>query len=640
VIPRIAHFVWGFRDDPEPFHFLHYLAVESCRRVVEPEAIYLHHLHPPTGPCWERLAPFVVLVPAEPAAEVLAADYSAGHVPARYRYAHHADVVRLDVLIEHGGLYADLDTVFVRPPRPELWSCPFVIGAEAPVRDEVTGQIRPSLCNAVLMAEPGSTFARAWRAGLGGALNGTWSNHSGFLAEQLSRRLPADVHVEPEETFFAFTADRAGLAALLEEQREVPATASSVHLWAHLWSGRDRRDYSPVHAGWCTPRGLRAASTTLGALAAPYLDRCGPERWTYVSLDEASGYGDAASAVMDALEGAGVDIDWAPLVPGTGWRLGYQPVRPIRDGSIVVAQVVPEYLPLIRSACSSARLIGYTAWETDRIPAHWAPCVEAADLIVVPSRLSAAAFARAGVPVAVVPHVARQDLPRPTARWADLTPDRFVFYTIGDWTERKAIDRCVLAYLRAFRSSDPVTLVIKTSGRDFRQTPPTGRSNVGPGTTARALARLLAGHPDPPHITLVTGRIPATDIAGLHARGDCFVSLCRSEGWGIGACDAATSGNPVVITGYGGHLDFVGESARLVAYELVPVDDPAGWPSYSPDQRWADPDVDHAALLLREVFEHHDAIAAAAREEAPALRARFAPTVVASLLRQAVDSVR
>ena len=98
----------------------------------------------------------------------------------------------------------------------------------------------------------------------------------------------------------------------------------------------------------------------------------------------------------------------------------------------------------------------------------------------------------------------------------------------------------------------------------------------------------------------------------LHERGNCFVSLCRSEGWGLGAFDAAASGNPVVTTGFGGHLDYLAGTDYLVRFDLVPVDDPAGYPSYAPDQHWAEPDLDHGAELLRHVMAHRDEAAARA----------------------------
>ena len=180
MIPNIAHFVFGLEEQRDPFHFLHYASIESCRRVLGPERIYFHHTHLPYGPWWERIRPHLTLVEVRPVDEVLAADYSAGNVPEAFRYAHHADFIRLDALIDRGGIYADIDTIFVRPFPEELRDKPFVIGREPPVRDERTGESRRSLCNALLMSEPQAAFARAWRDRMTTELNGTWSNHSGF----------------------------------------------------------------------------------------------------------------------------------------------------------------------------------------------------------------------------------------------------------------------------------------------------------------------------------------------------------------------------------------------------------------------------------------------------------------------------
>src|ERR1700722_4275019 len=121
MIPRVAHFVYGLADQREPFHFLHYVSVESCRRVLEPDVIYFHHKHLPWGPWWERIEPHLTLREVEQIAEVAAATYLPSRVPDRYRYAHHADFIRLDALIEHGGVYADIDTIFLRPFPDELF---------------------------------------------------------------------------------------------------------------------------------------------------------------------------------------------------------------------------------------------------------------------------------------------------------------------------------------------------------------------------------------------------------------------------------------------------------------------------------------------------------------------------------------
>jgi glycosyltransferase involved in cell wall biosynthesis len=658
MIPRLAHFVFGLEEQVEPFHFLQYVSLESCRRVLQPEMIYFHHKHLPWGPWWDRIRPYLTLVEVDLVPEVLAADYSDGHVPVDYRYAHHSDFIRLDALLACGGVYADLDTIFVRPFPRELFSAPFVIGREAAVRDERSGEIRRSLCNALLMSEPDAPFARLWRDEIAAALNGTWSNHSGFLSEELSRRVPALVRVEPDVTFFSFPATPAGLSALLDRRCDLPADALTVHLWAHLWWDRERRDFADAHAGRYLPSFARRGRTTLADLVRPYLPdppvaagagatrRPAPaseqDEWSYLSLDEESGYGVAAQRCIAALEESGLAVAWTPFVSGPSWRLGYEPAGGSGEqhAGVVVAHLVAEYLPVIRARCPEAFLVAHTVWDTTRIPRHWIECLNQADLVVVPSRFSAAAIDRCEVtpPVAIVPHVAPPTTAvSPADAWPEIPKDVVVFYTIAEWNERKAPFRTVEAFLRAFTSRDRVLLVVKTSHFDRRTAPTAVPSVAGKGTSAWALARLLASHADPPPVRLITRALAEYELCALHRRGDCYVSLARGEGWGLGAFDAAAHGNPVVTTGFGGQLDYLGDSPLLVRFELVPVHDPAGFPSYAPDQRWAEPDVDHAATLLREVARDSRRAARLARPIAARIHRRYNGSAVAVAFRRAVE---
>ena len=74
---------------------------------------------------------------------------------------------------------------------------------------------------------------------------------------------------------------------------------------------------------------------------------------------------------------------------------------------------------------------------------------------------------------------------------------------------------------------------------------------------------------------------------------------------GPGAFDAAVTGNPVIITGYGGQVEYLPDDlAYLVKYKMAPVGSSDTWLSYTPDQRWAEPDMDDAIRLLRWVKEH------------------------------------
>jgi len=191
---------------------------------------------------------------------------------ARYSYAHQADFVRLDVLAEHGGMYADIDTLFVAPPREEVWSASCVVGREADVRDPRTGRLRPSLSNALVMATPGSPFVERWRRHIGDALDGTWSAHSCLLAADLAADAPDELRIEPERTFHAFAATRPGLRRLLVNRETDLTGIASIHLAAHLWWDQDRRDFlRDVNANVIDESWIRARNSTYAFAASAFL---------------------------------------------------------------------------------------------------------------------------------------------------------------------------------------------------------------------------------------------------------------------------------------------------------------------------------------------------------------------------------
>src|SRR5207302_10340562 len=74
---------------------------------------------------------------------------------------------------------------------------------------------------------------------------------------------------------------------------------------------------------------------------------------------------------------------------------------------------------------------------------------------------------------------------------------------------------------------------------------------------------------------------------------DCFVSLHRSEGFGLGLITAMFLGKPVVATAYSANMDFMNEhNSCLVRYQLRSV--PDGAYPFAKGQVWAEPDIDHA----------------------------------------------
>lgn len=268
-IPNIYHFVFGLRPQTEPFHLMHYVCLASCLEVNRPDRVVVHLHNQPYGPLWDRIYPHIEVQPILEHERRLDLNYRDDTIK-RFAYAHVSDFIRLRVLHEQGGVYADMDTLFVAPPPAALFGESCVMGRE---RVDVGAPSSPegSLCNALIMAEPGSPFIQTWIERMPGAFDGSWSNHSTFLPYRLSREFPHWIRVEPENRFFALDWTREGIAGLFEQDRALPPEATSLHLWAHLWWDVERRDMSDFNHRRLTPAYVAHARTTYARLARPHL---------------------------------------------------------------------------------------------------------------------------------------------------------------------------------------------------------------------------------------------------------------------------------------------------------------------------------------------------------------------------------
>ncbi len=271
-IPRVFHFVFGLKPQTEPFHLAFYLCLESCRQVNRPEGIWFHYEHEPFGPYWDLIKPHLTLNRVSPVPQVSLLHYDDPSVKRLYSYAHHADFIRLEQLLEHGGVYADMDTLFVNPIPETLWRHDFVLGREDPVKDERTGEMRASICNALIMSRPRAEFGTIWLREMPAALDGVrWTNHSCQLANEIWERHPHLVHVEPARTFYKHMWTPEGLRVLFEGLDSDFSGVASMHLWSHLWWSRWRRDFVTFHAGSMTEHHVRTVDTTYNVAARPFL---------------------------------------------------------------------------------------------------------------------------------------------------------------------------------------------------------------------------------------------------------------------------------------------------------------------------------------------------------------------------------
>jgi glycosyltransferase involved in cell wall biosynthesis/SAM-dependent methyltransferase len=225
AVPRLLHFITGL--DPnfggKPFSFIHYMAIRSALSVNSGYRAKLYFHHEPSGPYWDAIKPDVELVRVDLPDQVFGNPVE--------HFAHKADVLRLRILLEQGGIYLDLDTICQRPFEP-LLDGRVVLGREELPRDGVLTTV--GLCNATIIAPSNSEFLHLWyetyRDFTGGLAGDAWNKFSVQVPMALARERPELVRIEPAASFFWPPWDAAGLKAMFEESREFPE-AYSFHLW-------------------------------------------------------------------------------------------------------------------------------------------------------------------------------------------------------------------------------------------------------------------------------------------------------------------------------------------------------------------------------------------------------------------------
>ena len=338
-------------------------------------------------------------------------------------------------------------------------------------------------------------------------------------------------------------------------------------------------------------------------------------------LDATVGVGEAARNVESALAAAGVTVAPLPLSSRATERSGpVAPGDPVHPVTIVCAN--PDGMTGARDELGPAAfddryVIGMWWWEVAALPARWLRAFDLVDEIWVGSRFVADVFgAVSPVPVVHVPQPVAEPIASAAGRGElGLPADRFLFGFVFDYASvghRKNPLGLVQAFARAFAPEEgDVGLVVKTLNAER-----------APGDHGALLA-LAQGHPG---VTVVDGHLPVADKNALIRELDCYVSLHRSEGFGLTIAEAMLLGTPVVATDYGGSRELVTSfNAFPVDWSATPIG--PGCDPYPEDGEWAEPDLDHAAAQMRAVRADPAAARARAARAARDVRAAHAPAV-------------
>lgn len=324
---------------------------------------------------------------------------------------------------------------------------------------------------------------------------------------------------------------------------------------------------------------------------------------------DSSGYAKACRGNIMALHSLGVPVQVSPisfekLRPDLGeeGKILKELVHNSIDYNIVFIHTTPEFWHKYRETGKTN--VGYTIWETTKLHPDWLKYInQGVDKVIVGSEWNRDVFKSNGVniPIGVAPHGLNMD------DFTDIKPynisgikdNAYVFYSIFQWTERKNPLAMVKAYWHAFQKNENVALVFKTYRGDYSD----GEKEAIRSTLKRI--KLVTPIDSYPPIYLIPNILSEDEINGLHARGDCYVSFDRGEGFGLCPFTAGACGNPIMITGFGGATEYAKpDNSYLVNHVLTPVFGMPWSPWYRGDQLWAEPDLGHASELMQHVYHN------------------------------------
>lgn len=267
--------------------------------------------------------------------------------------------------------------------------------------------------------------------------------------------------------------------------------------------------------------------------------------------------------------------------------------------------------------------IGYWHWEQPRLPEKFLGSFDGLDEIWVPSAfVHEAVSAISPLPVYKVPHALQFSVDDTWTRKSfGLPEDKFtvlVMYDFHSYRFRKNPEAAIEAFKRAAKGRKEMCLVIKT---------------INAGEYADDYAALKREVQDLDSVVFIDEVYARDQLYGLEANCDCFLSLHRAEGFGLGPAEMMYLGKPVIATGWSGNMEFMTPmNSCPVNYDLRQLENPLG--VYVAGLDWAEPDVEHAADYLKRLVEDPTFYRDIGRRARHDIRAQLDPKVIGQLYRE------
>ncbi len=326
------------------------------------------------------------------------------------------------------------------------------------------------------------------------------------------------------------------------------------------------------------------------------------------------GLGEGCRRIAGAVEASGIPFGIIETRVGnpfnhndSSWdnRLMKEAVYGINIFHVNPEQMIPLQLSLPADTADRRYNIGIWLWELEEFPDEWCRAFSLVDEVWAPSEFNCMSIRKKSpVPVKLIPYGIEPETDPSFGRAHFGLPEKdFLFlcmYDTNSTMERKNPVGAINAYKKAFGEDENGTgLVIKVNN-----------------PTEKDMDRIRSECEGLGNVYFITDTLGRNEVNSLVAVCDAFVSLHRSEGFGLVIAEAMALGTPVIATDWSANTDFMNsENSCPVGYSLVEIREDCF--CYKAGQRWAEADTDEAAEYMKRLLsdgEHRERITKNAAE--------------------------